>query len=910
MKFFFALFTIGLSLAAPSVLAAPALGIASIDVEIKTNGPFEKHRQILTDETRKVIPLRVGEPFEMSRLEQALSYLKKWGRFSAVDAEKTVHKDGVHLRFLLKEGFLISGIDIYGGYPYLSVRLRRIITIHAGELFDPERAAEQAKKLEAFYGRRGYVETKVSFTPSFNQKKGTVDLVYRVQKSLATRLGKITVTGATVFPYRYFVSQLNPLLAYTPSRFRKRLDKIRSDYKKKGYLRARIRLKDLGREESGRTVNPVLEVSEGRHVSVVFEGNHRVSRKTFKEIVPMYTEGGYDDYDIEASVQSMKGHYRKLGFQETVITSHRSDLGKGLLVKFLIREGPQTRIKKISIEGHNEVSAGKIKKDLVTRENSLVERGYYQPWTIEHDFQELPKILQGHGALEGKALGYETTLNRRRDKAHISFTIEEGGVTRVKEVRFMGNRQIKTPRLMRRLKLRQDDPLQPALVERDAQEIQIFYANSGFPYAQVTPEISREGNAATLLYRVEEGSEALIGQVLVVGNERTEGKSVLKGIFMKTGDPFSYRKILDSESALRKTGAFRGVHIETIGLTEREPVVHLLVRLEEYRRILLDFGAAYDTDHQFTGNLTLNYLNLLGTMRRSTLKLTGGRDRQLGELILRDPNFLSLHWDGSLSGKMERERRPGFETIEGGGAVSLLKDFTARTSFLGRYEIIRTFFTDVTDATGLSEEDHTTSRFSFSLSYDRRDSFADPRRGFFGLVGFDVSNKLIASTFNFIQPKGYLAHYIPLGNRVTWLNFFHIEGIEVFGNDNLTRDERLFLGGDYSLRGFDEDGIGPVGSDGRPAGGQLLLSYTTELQTLLFDNFKLALFMDSGSLTSRFTTMGSEPGINTDTLRHSGGFGLRYMTPVGPIRLDYGIKLDRLAGESFGRLHFAFGYVF
>jgi outer membrane protein insertion porin family len=373
---------------------------------------------------------------------------------------------------------------------------------------------------------------------------------------------------------------------------------------------------------------------------------------------------------------------------------------------------------------------------------------------------------------------------------------------------------------------------------------------------------------------------------------------------IRPGDKFSYARILDSESQLRRSSAFRSVNIQTIGLTEHEPVVHLVVKLEEYRKIVADIGITYDTDNFFTGELSLSHVNLGGTIRRANLRIIGGRDIQRGELLFKDPFFVGYPFEATLNVFVERTLKPGFHTKEGGGSLGFLREFTPRATFLGRYELVRTFFTDVIDPTGIPEEDHTTSKFSFSYNYDHRDSFADPSRGYLLFSGIDISNKLLASTFNFIQPKGLAAYYYPLSGRTTFLAFAHMEGIKVFGSDTLARDDKLFLGGDYSVRGFEQDSIGPIGTDGRPAGGQLLLAATFELQTRLFSNFKFAVFQDNGSITDNFSQMGF------DSFRHSAGAGIRYVTPVGPLRLDYGFKLDRKPGESIGRLHFAFGYSF
>ncbi len=900
-----------LILTALTPLPASAGQPTIVAIEIQNDGRAK--------EIRDVLPFKEGDPYDPVKLEQAASYLKKWGRFREASLTTRKVPGGVAVTIAVRDGTIVSGIDIYGAYPYLSARIRRMITVHSGDLYDEATSRAQTEKIDAFYRRQGYDATETTFTPRFNEKKKTVDLVYRVTVGPRYRIGTITVNGNTVFTPGYFHSQINPLLLYRPTRLRKSLDAIRKDYRDKGYLGARVRLTDLGKDEVARTVNPDLDIREGKRVTVVFKGNKRVLDGSLKKVMPMFTDGGYGRYEIESSAKAILDYYRKRGFQEATVAFEKDEPENpedtSFLVRFVIQEGPQTRVKTVAIEGNREIKDRKIKKKLATKENTIFERGYYQPRTVVEDFSRIPFVMADRGALDAKALGHGTELNDFHDKARVTFTIDEGPVVRLDGVRFEGNLNVGTGKLARRLKLKAGDTASPSKIEAGKEALTIFYANHGFPYAAVVADLQRHGDGgdrATLVYRIHEGTEVKIGEVLVVGNERTDKKAVLRAMRIRPGKTFSFEKVLESESQLRRSGAFRSVAIQTIGLAEREPVVHLVVKLEEYRKIVLDVGVTYDTDNFFTGELSLSHINLGGTIRRANLRLIGGRDIQKGELLFRDPFFVGYPFESTINVFLERDLKPGFKTVEGGGALSFLREFTPRMTLLGRFELIRTFFTDVVDDTGIDEQDHTTSKFSFSFNYDKRDSFADPSKGFVALAGIDVSTKLIASTFNFLQPKGLIGHYLPLGNRTTLIHFLHAEGIKVFGSDTLTRDERLFLGGDYSVRGFDQDSVGPIGADGRPAGGQVLLAATTELQTRLFNNFKLALFLDHGSITNDFSD------VSLNSFRHSAGFGLRYMTPVGPLRLDYGIKLDRRTNivngvperESFGRLHFAFGYAF
>lgn len=884
-----------------STTAKPQI-ISDIHIEAGIIIPLQNRYFVNASLVKKVLPIQPGDPADPQKIDQALSYLKKWGRFSKIDLVQKETSKGLLLYFTLQQGLLVSNIDIEGTYPYLENRLRRTLSIHPGEIYLPEEMTDQIEKLKNFYDRRGFRDVIVTLDTHLSPRKGTINLKFKIHRGLRYRFQDIDVHGNTVFPKSYFVSQLNPLLAYEPRRFREKIDKIRKDYWKKGYLNPRIQILTLNQDPEHNHLHPVLEILEGKKTRVIFRGNRVVSRKTLKSIMPMFIEGGANNYDLEISSQAALKYYLKLGFLEAKVDFEKKEITeKEIQVIFHIYEGKQTRVKKIELTGLKNIKAKRVKEELQTKENTLFERGYYQPKTLEEDAKRLPDILQSKGAVGSKVIDYSIRRNSLGDKVTAQFYINEGQVVRLDEIQFKGVHRFQTNNF--HLKLHPGAVLTEKKLSSDLQSITLQYANAGYPYTTITPEVSLEGEHAILKLHIEEGPEVHIGEILTVGNERSSERAIRKSILFKKGDLFSYQKIIESERNLRLTGSYRSATIETIGLAEKSPEVHLLVKLEEYKTILMDLGGAYNTDTNFTGTFSLSHINLFGTNKRASLNFTGGQEIQKGEALFRDPHFLGVPLIGTLSGKMERQVRPGFTTVDAGSSLSMLKEFGPQLSLLGRYEILQTFFSNVTDQTGTQEEDHTTSRFSFSTSYDKRDSFSDPHKGYILLGGFDISNKIIASTFNFIQPRAYFSHFIPIG-PFTLMNFIRIEGIKVFGADNLTRDRKLFLGGDYSVRGFEEDALGPLDTNATPLGGQFLLINTLELQMRLVQNFKLAGFFDNGTLVDDIHQ------VSLSEFRQSAGPGLRYITPVGALRLDYGFKLDRRPDESKGRLHFAFGYSF
>jgi len=239
-----------------------------------------------------------------------------------------------------------------------------------------------------------------------------------------------------------------------------------------------------------------------------------------------------------------------------------------------------------------------------------------------------------------------------------------------------------------------------------------------------------------------------------------------------------------------------------------------------------------------------------------------------------------------------------------GGAFSFFRQFH-RFGFLTRYELDRTYNIQGQAINPQNLRDNTLSEITLSGNFDTRDSFSDPKKGLYNMLRSSFFNEIKGLGANFAILRGEFAYYYTPLRFLTLAQMIRVDSIQSIGaNISVPQRELLTLGGDDTVRGFKEDVLGPVNSLGQPVGGKARFIYNAELHIRVIGNFQTALFADVGSLENSFSNM------NSFNIRRSAGAGLRYITPVGPIRADYAIVLDRHAGDNFGRLHITFGYPF
>lgn len=860
-------------------------------------------------EVKDVVGIKKGDPYSSVSIEKAISNLRKWGVFDTIEVSPEITPQGAAIHFHLKEAIVVVSVDIDGNYPYIENKIRKYLTLHPGDIYTPDKLADQIERIKTFYAREGYVGTEVYVDEDLMPEFGGVILTFHIRRGYSLRYRSIDVSGNRAYPRGRFVSMLETWNQFSERRLAQSLRNIKSLYQNHGYPKARIRIKQKHIDFETRRIDIALEVLEGPYVDISFKGAYRTNDKQLKKAVTVLREGSVDSYEIERSVEAIKELLRNRGYPYAQVSPEKRELPDGTIaITFWIDEKQEWRIKRLSFPGSGEVNKDALEVNMVNRAQAFKYRGAFYPEDESKDNEAILKAMRRGGYLDASVGNWDVRLTKQGHALDVAIPIVKGQQTLVGEISFDGNLSFPSHQLLKELKIRPGKPLDEPSLEDDRQHLITFYADNGYPYAEIKQSWnSNNEGKAIIKYDISEGVKVTIGHVLIIGDVMTSQKAIKNAMSIHRGDPFSYRRIIESQLTIRRLGPFAAVNIETIGLEERESIVHLKVKVEEEKPFQVDLGLSYSTAEKLTGSFTFRNLNAFGWAKTNALKLTAGQWLSRAEILWYDPRFVGSSFEMTSNAWVQYKKRPTYAFSQIGGALGWFK----RLELFGlyfRWELNRNYFVsgDSAAADADSLRNNTISRISLSGSFDSRDNFSDPRKGFFTQGGVDIYNEIKGNDADFFRFSWQGENDLTALDRITLtteLRFARIQTLHK--NVSVPTNELLFLGGDDTIRGFSEDSLGPQDANGQAVGARLRWITNEELRIRLWKTLQWAFFYDMGSLTDTFSQIGWRT-----TVRKSFGFGLRYTTPVGPIRADYGIKLDRKTGETFGRFHFTFGYVF
>ena len=406
---------------------------------------------------------------------------------------------------------------------------------------------------------------------------------------------------------------------------------------------------------------------------------------------------------------------------------------------------------------------------------------------------------------------------------------------------------------------------------------------------------------------------ALQWETSITGATSRQGRvSSQRELGIEPGQPFSLKTMLEGQKNIRNMEAFDSVQFKTFGIKEERDRITLLIDMEEIKPYYLQAATGYASDRGLYGNTRVGDRNLFGLNKDAWI---GGELSQIGyqgglgvtQHRIFDTPITNTN---TLSFEKKAQFNQIFGTSVWTSSCNFLRVYKPHTTTsLGfRYEWRDQFLKDKSVTIPLGDEDSYKPRGSLIttpfISYDARDSFVRPQKGFYSSYAVDISKGYQNSLDNFLKHYLNLRYYFSPSHRLTLAWLGRLGYIYTYGKKGqLPEDQLFYLGGTMDVRGYDENML-RYDTSRNPVGGRLSLVGSMEARLELSHDWETAIFYDTGSVRRALVNEGS------DNFRSSVGIGLRYITPIGPMGLLYGYKLNRNEGESPGKFHFSIGYTF
>jgi outer membrane protein assembly factor BamA/autotransporter translocation and assembly factor TamB len=462
--------------------------------------------------------------------------------------------------------------------------------------------------------------------------------------------------------------------------------------------------------------------------------------------------------------------------------------------------------------------------------------------------------------------------------------IEEGPPAKLASVSFEGANALSEAALRESAGLPPGALFVPAAPPAAAERLRRRYFSLGFPNVRVAVDVAQQGADVALLFRIHEGDQVFVRHVTITGLGRTRESVVRRRIAIRPGDPLDPQRLAAAERGILGLGIFSRA---TVTASETDPG-EILVALEEEPRLVASYDLRYNNEDKATAQLDGEVRNVLGLGLIPGARYRVGADvREVrGSLV-----FPSPFGRGSFTGTVfhQQEDLELFDPLSGetltnvqterGFQIQHTTPFRNRWNLLTGYRYKRassTFFPDPLAAAGID----------VSLARETRDNPLDAHRGRFWGFNLTWSPTVLASDFSYLKGFAQVSIVRPLGERWLWAHGYRLGLAVGLSGQQVDPSERFKAGGANSMRGYSTDGVGPIDISGQPAGGEAVLVVNEELRYMSERKVGAAFFYDGGNVFEKVSDMGFD-------LRHTLGLGLRWESPVGLLRLDFGIPLNR-----------------
>lgn len=906
---------LAVALAGCAGTALPAAGQEAVrGVEIRADGP------VSSDRIQRLLGVEVGRPLALDRLRRGIRVLWAEGRVDDVWVTTAPAEDGVTVRVRLSLKPRIEEVRVTGVGRRWRGRIRRWLDVRAGQLFDQVVLERSLGSLRGRLAEEGYPGAQLDPSLDYDRARDTVTLSIAVDLGPPELVGAVRVDGAEDPEGRLAgATGLEAGERITARRLERARERLERALRRSGHWEGEV----LGveRERGGAGTVVRFTVDPGPRWRLEVEGGE-AEEKLARRLLPDPADGDLSPSQPGVVEERLQAELERLGHLLAKVHVEVRDADGERVLVVRLEPGPRVEVEDVTFPGAKSIPRRRL---LGVVE---VHRGRAGGWrgqqltagTLEQDRQAILELYHAQGFRDAE-VEPPRVEPLGGDRVRIVFPVHEGRRWRVAALRLEGFPVEVLDAVEGPLPLKEEGPWNPDLLKQARRALELALASAGYPEGRVTSSVDtpRPGEAVVVV-RADPGPYVRLADVVVAGLSGTAG-SVVRGVLerhrVKSGEPYSLSRVLDAQQELYQLGLFRRVEIVPLPGEERGPRRGLLVRCEEGLQRSYVLGLGWDTESKARVILGWSHLNLLGHAHAVGTELRLSSREKRFQANLREHDVLGLGVPGYLTAYRTEETFASFSQRRRGLWVDLgdRRRRPFRLWLRYEYQLVRP------DAppeilSQLEREDREIRMASFTptLEWDTRDDPLDPSRGMLASFSPELAFPLFRADAHFLKLEGRLSLFgpVPGGAGALGLHLGVIEPLGVGGdlaeNLKIPLNARFFAGGRISHRAFPVDRLGIPGqtldSRGDPTGGNALAILNLEYRRHLRGAFSGVVFLDAGNVWA-------EPGkVRLGDVRWGLGLGVRVRTPAGPLRLEYGHKLDRKPGESAGEVFLSFGTAF
>lgn len=628
--------------------------------------------------------------------------------------------------------------------------------------------------------------------------------------------------------------------------------------------------------------------------------------QTKAAILKLYEEKGYYLVDVTTSTEPFDEEKNEVE----------------LIIK--IRENSPVKIKRIRFIGNQKFSDSKLRKKMRTKEKGFLSfilgSGKLEDEKLTADLQLLRFFYLDNGYLRVKVDEPNITLTRDKQAIYISIPVYEGSQYSVSSVDVAGDILTTQEEILGQLKQKVRQTYKKSLEIEDMQMLERLYGDQAYAFANIVPYVEAEDQSlqAKVVYYIQKGQKIKIGKINIQGNEVTRDKVIRRELKLLENAWFSQSALELSKTRLYQLGYFEEINVSTPRGRD-DNTVDVVIEVKEKNTGTFSIGAGFSTLESFIFTATIQKENFFGRGWSGGVSLNLSKLRQDIVVSMADRYFLDSRWFFGL--EFERylsQLNSDFDKDLLGGTVTFGRELIDFLHFRFGYRIEDVKVTNFSSQVPQFFQDNADGFVSAgmaSLSYDRRDNRLITKKGFFSKVSAEYSTDMLGANTNYLKTDFDNRFFVKLPKDFVWKGRGYGAYINSLDGKPVPLYNRYFLGGINTLRGYDINTVGPQisvpsdetgGDEVFTYGGTRMMLFSTELEIPIYApaGFAAVAFFDAGN------AFAEDEDIDLSSLRMDYGFGLRWLSPFGPLRFEWGFPIAKREDESGMVFNFTIGQSF